>query len=330
LHGARQFRPFDVAAQIADNRENEIPRRRSTQLVVSSGLSENSMRIKTEERRPHVDNDTDMLNFSDNLGLATDLLLNAETGMVESLDDYVVVRTPGAPEYFFGNMLVLEQRPSRIDLKRLECDFAQLVGVPPLIAHRTFTWPERADSVVNLDAFVERGYDATVCRVLAAHPNDIRQVATNSLVEVRKFRAQKDWDDWSRMQMADMANPSDNTSQRYLAHQQTTYRSLIARGLGNWWGAFINGEQVGSLGLFFLGGIGRFQLVLTAEQHRDRNVCKTLVSAVIKLTAGQSDQLVMVADESYHAGALYEAMGFQLQGRVASLCQEPRSCVDAE
>ena len=43
-----------------------------------------------------------MLNLSDNLGLATDLLLHAETGMVESQDDYVVVRTPDAPEYFLA------------------------------------------------------------------------------------------------------------------------------------------------------------------------------------------------------------------------------------
>ena len=264
-----------------------------------------------------------MLNFSDNQGLATDLLLHAETGMVESQDDYVVVRTPDAPEYFFGNMLVLEQRPSGTDLKRLEADFAQFVGIPPLIAHRTFAWPERADSVVNLDVFVEQGYDATVCRVLAAHPNDIRPVATNSLVDVRKFGTQKDWDDWSRMQLADMPDPSNTTSQRYLAHQQTAYRTLIARGLGNWWGAFINDEQVGSLGLFFLGGIGRFQSVITGEQHRNQRGCKTLVSKVIELTGRLSDRFVMVADETYHAGSIYEAMGFQPQARVASLCQEP-------
>jgi hypothetical protein len=48
-----------------------------------------------------------------------------------------------------------------------------------------------------------------------------------------------------------------------------------------------------------------------------------LVSAVIKLTAGRANRLVIVADETYHAGAIYEAMGFQRQARVASLCQEP-------
>ena len=258
-----------------------------------------------------------------NLGLATDLLLHTEIGMVESRDDYIVVRTPDAPEYFFGNMLVLHKRPSANDLRLLEHDFGQLVGTPPLIAHRTFAWPESADSEVTFDAFVEQGYDATVCRVLVAHPDEIIPVATNPLVSVRPFTTQQDWDDWSRMQLADMPNPTGIGSQRYMAHQQRAYRSLIERGLGNWWGAFIGNEQVGSLGLFFLDGIGRFQTVITGAQHRNRNVCKTLVTEVIRLSAGRSDRLVMVADETQHAGAIYKAMGFRQQGRLASLCQEP-------
>lgn len=266
-----------------------------------------------------------MHDFPDNLGLTTDLLLHMETGVVELCDDYIVVRTPDAPDYFFGNLLVLQQRPAQSDLKRLEHDFARLIGTPPRIAHRTFTWPEAADSVIDLDAFVERGYGATVYRVLTAHPDEISAVATNPLVEVRPFSTQQDWDTWSQMQLADMSNPQDPTSQRYMAYQQTAHRQLIDRGLGNWWGAFIGGEQVGSLGLFFLDGIGRFQSVVTAQAHRNQKVCRTLVSEVIKLNAGRSDRLVMVADETYHAGAIYEALGFRRQGRFASLCYEPRT-----
>lgn len=265
-----------------------------------------------------------MRNLADNLGIATDLLLHAETGTVEWRDEYVVVRTPDSPDYFFGNMLILQERPSTDDRQRLEGDFAQWVGIPPRIAHRTFAWPERADGPVNLDGFVERGYDATVCRVLTARYSDIRAVATNASIEVRPFATQQDWDDWTRMQLANMADPEDPTSQRYLAYQQSAYRALIARGLGNWWGASIDGEQAGSLGLFFLDGMGRFQSVITGEQHRNRNVCKTLLSEVIRRTAGQADRLVMVADETYHAGKIYESLGFAQQGRVASLCQEPR------
>jgi predicted GNAT family N-acyltransferase len=126
-----------------------------------------------------------------------------------------------------------------------------------------------------------------------------------------------------------MPNPTDIASQRYMTHQQAAYRRLIDRGRGNWWGAFVDGEQVGSLGLFFLDGIGRFQSVITAEDHRNRKICKTLVSEVIQLTAGQAERLVMVADEAYYAGAIYEAMGFRQQARLASLCQEPRSSTPA-
>ena len=265
----------------------------------------------------------EMRHFPGNLGLATDLLLHTDIGVVESRDDYIVVRTPDAPEYFFGNMLVLRQRPSASDLELLEHDFGDLVGTPPLIAHRTFMWPESAYSEVTFDAFVEQGYDATVYRVLVAHPDEIIPVATNPLVNVRPFTMQRDWDDWSRMQLAHTPNPTSISSQRYMAHQQRAYRSLIERGRGNWWGAFIDNEQVGSLGLFFLDGIGRFQSVITGKQHRNRNVCKTLVTEVIRRAAGRSDRLVMVADESSHAGAIYKAMGFRQQGRLASLCQEP-------
>ncbi len=126
------------------------------------------------------------------------------------------------------------------------------------------------------------------------------------------------------MQLADMSDPSDGASLRYIAYQQIAYRKLIARGLGDWWGAFIDGEQVGSLGLFFLDGIGRFQSIVTREQDRNKGVCKTLVSQVIALTAGRSDRLVMVADEAYHAGKIYEALGFEHQARIGSLCLEPR------
>ncbi|RFU45158.1 GNAT family N-acetyltransferase [Paraburkholderia sp. DHOC27] len=265
-----------------------------------------------------------MPNLADNLGIATDLLLHAETGKVERRDDYIVVRTPDSPDYFFGNMLFLQARPTTDDLQRLEIDFARWVGTPPLIAHRAFEWPETAEVTVELDGFIERGYDATVCQVLVARDSEIRPVATNAAVEVRALATQTDWDDWNRMQLAVMPDPADPTTQRYMAHKQRAYRALITRGLGQWWGAFIDGEQVGSLGLFFLGGMGRFQSVITAEQHRNRGICKTLLSEVIRRTEGRAKQLVMVADESYHAGRIYESLGFVQHGRVASLCREPR------
>ncbi|MFP6561327.1 GNAT family N-acetyltransferase [Paraburkholderia sp. B3] len=264
--------------------------------------------------------------FTDNLGLFTDLLLLRETGTVNSEGNYVVVRTPDAPDYFFGNLLFLRQRPADSDIERLEHDFARLVGTPPRIAHRTFVWPEAPgtpDSPVSADAWVRQGYDLTVCRVLAAHPHDVRNVAINPRIEVRRLESQRDGDDWSRMHFADLADPFAPSSRRYMAHLQATWRHLIERGLGDCWGAFVEDELAGSLGLFFLDGLGRFQSVTTAKHHRNQRVCKTLVSEAIRLTTGRAEKLVMVADEAYYAGAIYESIGFRPHGRVASLCREP-------
>lgn len=277
-----------------------------------------------ETRRQRCLCDPLMPNFDANPGLTTDLLLHAGTGVVEKVDDYVVVRTPETPEYFFGNLLVLPQRPSASDAERIERDFARLVGTPPHIAHRAFTWAESNEGRIDLDVFVARGYGATVCRVLTARPGQIRAVVPNEKVEVRTFRSQEDWEVWSAMQLADMPNPLETTSQRFMAHQQRVYKRLIERGLGDWWGAFIDGEQVGSLGLFFLDGMGRFQWVITSERHRNKRVCRTLVSAVLKLTADRARAFVMVADEAHHAGKIYEALGFEPCARMASLCWEPR------
>ncbi|QCP53322.1 hypothetical protein FAZ95_30135 [Trinickia violacea] len=39
--------------------------------------------------------------------------------------------------------------------------------------------------------------------------------------------------------------------------------------------------------------------------------------------------LVIVADESYHAGRIYEGMGFRRSQWVSSLCQEPHAAAAA-
>lgn len=258
-----------------------------------------------------------------NLGLATDLMLHAQMGVVESRDRYIVVRTPDVPEYFFGNMLVLDQRPTERALMRLEADFASYIGVPPRIAHRTFTWAESEAGSVDLSGFVKHGYDATMCRVLCAHPQEIQPIELKRDIEVRPLSSQDDWDVWAELHLADMANPRALTSQRFIAFQQRAYQTLVERGLGNGWGAFVGNKQVANLGLFFLEGVGRFQSVITAPQYRNKGICKSLVSEVVRRAARDAEQLVMVADEDYFAGNLYEALGFRRQGRVGSLCREP-------
>ncbi len=261
--------------------------------------------------------------LQENLGLATDLLLHAEIGSVSHDDRYVVMRTPQAPDYFSGNMLVLGARPSSADRQRLEDDFARLIGTPPTIAHRSFAWPEPEGVLVDLEAYAAQGYDARVCSVLVAERNAVHSVATNEAVDVRLLDSDRDWDDWTQILLADMPDPESDVSVRCVDFQRSAYRTLIERQWGNWWGAFIDGEMVGSLGLFFFGRIGRFQSIVTREDRRNQGVCRTLLTEVVKRAAGARDRLVIVADEAYHAIRLYESLGFVREGRIGTLCQAP-------
>lgn len=236
---------------------------------------------------------------------------------------YIVVRTPEAPDYFSGNMLVLEARPLPGDLPRLEYDFAQLIGTPPTIAHRSFAWHEGAAGTIDFDAYATHGYRASLCSVLIAERATMRPAAINGAIEVRLFDSDRDWDAWTRLELAETSDPASDVSRRYIDYQRSAYRRLIERQWGNWWGAFIDGELVGSLGLFFFGNIGRFQSIVTREDHRGKGICRTLVTEVVKRTAGMRDRLVVVADEAHRAIRIYESLGFVAQARIGNLCHEP-------
>jgi ribosomal protein S18 acetylase RimI-like enzyme len=263
--------------------------------------------------------------LQENLGLATELLLHAEIGSVSHDECYVVMRTAQAPDYFSGNMLVLDERPKPEDRERLEEVFARLVGVPPAIAHRGFAWPEGEGAVAGLDAYLAHGYEATTCSVLVADRNAVQSAQINDSIDVRLFDSDRDWDEWARIALADMPDPGSEASRRCVAFQRGAYRALIERQWGNWWGAFLDGELIGSLGLFFFGRIGRFQSILTRADQRNKRVCRTLLTEVVKRAAGARDRLVIVADEAYHAIRIYESLGFVRQGRIGSLCQAPAS-----
>ncbi|WP_206956959.1 GNAT family N-acetyltransferase [Trinickia acidisoli] len=261
--------------------------------------------------------------IQENLGLATDLLLHAEIGTVSHEAPYIVMRTPNAPDYFSGNMLVLEGRPAQEDRRRLESEFARLVGAPPTIAHRSFAWPEEEGASIDLDEYAAHGYDQSICSVLVAESHALRSTAINDAVQVRLFESDRDWDDWARLSLTEMPDPTGEVSLRCVQFQRSAYRRLIERQWGNWWGAFVDGELVGSLGLFFFGPIGRFQSIVTREDQRNKRICRTLLTEVVKRTAGARDRLVIVADETYHAIRLYESLGFVRQARIGSLCRAP-------
>ena len=80
------------------------------------------------------------------------------------------MRTPGAPDYYFGNLLVLDRAPQNGELEKLESDFAKFIGAPPRIKHRAFQWAVVGDEPPALDSFIQAGYEFSETAVLIATP----------------------------------------------------------------------------------------------------------------------------------------------------------------
>lgn len=258
-------------------------------------------------------------------GIQTELMFNRVQGEVTRHGQYTVVRTPATPDYYFGNLLVLEGAPRNQERLQLEADFADLVGAPPRIKHRTFLWPVHDDAAAPPDAFVDAGYEFNQSAVLIAQPQDLIAPARRpSEIALRRYRDAADWSDWQALKLADNAGHYPEPEfLRYLSGLQAMYRQMIGDHQGDWWGAFIGDTQVANLGMFFAGDTGRFQAVFTAPSYRNRGICRALVHHVAERSFGRAARLVMVADESHHAARLYETLGFQRRERMASLCWWP-------
>lgn len=99
-------------------------------------------------------------------GFATDLLFDRYQGEVSTHPQFWAVRTPAAPDYYFGNYLLLSAAPSDRDKGWLEQSFDKLIATDPRVRHRTFQWPLAEGQNSRVAGFVATGYQYMECVVL--------------------------------------------------------------------------------------------------------------------------------------------------------------------
>ena len=99
----------------------------------------------------------------------------------------------------------------------------------------------------------------------------------------------------------------------FLEAKAVSNRRLVAKGNGEWFGAFIHDELVCQLGLVVTGeGRARFQTVETAPDRRRQGLARRLVAFASTWGLNQlaAQELVMVAERDYWAIDLYRSLGF--------------------
>jgi GNAT superfamily N-acetyltransferase len=244
------------------------------------------------------------------LGYRTDLLLLELSGSVfHDTGEYVVVRTPDNPGYWWGNFLLYrapfapDDAKVRVDAFHREFPAAQHVA---LGIDSTDGDIGAEDEVTASGLTVERDVVMTASAVVPpGRPN-----------EQSTYRLLSSDDDWEQLFHQSLATTEmmvDDGHREFTRRQLAAKRDLVETGHGKWFGAFDGDRLQSSLGLMFDGrGLARFQNVQTSPEDRGRGLASTLVhrASTYGLTEGGAHTLVMVADPEYLAIRIYRALGF--------------------
>jgi GNAT superfamily N-acetyltransferase len=239
------------------------------------------------------------------LGYRTDLaILALEGSLVTDRGDHLVIRTPGNPDYWWGNFLLLR------DLKpgsggRWAARFAAEF---PDARHIALGLDETDAGTVDPGELagmtIERNAVMTATSVHAPpHPN------TEAVL--RTLEGNADWRQSLELAAAVHAGEPGGDA-GFLTARLAAQRALTEAGHGAWFGAFLDGTLVSQLGLITgKSGLARYQSVETHPAARRRGLAGTLVwrAGAAVLTAGMST-LVMVADPEDGAISVYRSVGF--------------------
>lgn len=256
------------------------------------------------------------------LGWRTDLVFPRFEGAVEDRGGCLVVRTPDNPGFYWGNFLLFAHPPGPDSLPEWTRRFREEF---PDARHVAFGWDSPAGEPGAVEPFLAEGYIFSENAVLTAdavlpppHPNRD--------VEIRPLATDAEWAQALENQAGRRADefPSPQYAE-FKARQMERYRRMADAGRGAWFGAFADGRMVADLGVFTDGPVARFQMVETHPDFRNRGICGTLVheSARYALAHLGVGTLVITADEHYHAGRIYESVGFRRTERQVGLELRP-------
>ncbi len=257
------------------------------------------------------------------LGLHTDLALAGWRGVVRDRHDHLVVTHPLAPSFRGGNLLVFDRPPEPGDLERWCGLFDATIGTPPAYPYRALAWDGLDGEEGALEPFLAAGFERDSGVVLAA-PRLLPPEHPRTDVRLEPLSDAAGWDAAVRLQAADAAPEKRASYTRLVSDVMRLNRRAVEAGHGVWWGAFAADVLVGTLGIFRVDEVARFQAVVTHPDERGRGVASTLLhrAAESALAAWGSDLLLLEADAEGSALGLYRRLGFAPLERRVGITQD--------
>jgi len=248
------------------------------------------------------------------LGYRTDLIFPAFDGQIIDRGDYLVVKTPANPTFYWGNFLLFPDPPGEGDYQRWREIFAREFGQPPKVIHQAMGWDTTQEEAGFVQPFLENGFHLDRLVLLTARQEDLKP-RSSAEVTIRQLRTRDDWEQAVENQVLSRDPWFGEAGYRtFRQGQAIRYQEMVKRGLGAWFGAFAGERLVGDLGVFCSGDLGRYQSVQTHPDFRRQGIAGALVfqSAKYAFEKHAIQTLVIVAEANSAAQRLYEALGFQI------------------
>lgn len=237
--------------------------------------------------------------------------------------DYVTVRTPANPAFWWGNFVLLPARTAR---EGPEPGLALFRSEFPASAHVALGIDVTSGAAGGLDDFAAAGLDVQHDTVLTARA--LREPPhPNHAAVLRELAGDDDWQQSVRLRaVCDAEESSSPAAPAFLAARDVARRSLAGTGHGAWFGAFLDGQLASQLGVFSDGrGVARYQEVATHPDARRQGLAAALLGHAARYAIDHlaATTLVIVADPGEPAIGVYRGVGFADRETEVSVSRAP-------
>jgi GNAT superfamily N-acetyltransferase len=242
------------------------------------------------------------------LGYRTDLMIRVlEGSQVEDRGDYLVIRTPSNPTYWWGNFLLLAS-PKPGQAARWVAAFRSEF---PAAGHVAIGLDVTELSAVDIGEYVAQDLVLERSSVLTAQ--DLAEPPRpNRHAAYRELSGDDDWRQSAELRAVVYADEPGGDPE-FMDARVAAERALTESGHGSWFGAFVDGRLVAQLGIITDGsGVARYQNVETHPDWRRRGLAGSLVWHAGRhgLDTLGASTLVIVADPHADAIRVYRTLGF--------------------
>jgi len=255
------------------------------------------------------------------LGYRTDLFFPTFDGQIIDRGNYLVIRTPTNPTFYWGNFLLFSQPPREGDVDVWRNLFAQEIGIPPDSEHQVFGWDSPAGEEGVIQPFIDADFRLDRNVVLTSNEPS-NPTNPSRLVSIRPLKSETDWEQAVENQVVCREPEFEEDEYRdFQKKQMGRYRAMSMSGHGDWYGAFIAKRLVADLGIYHHEGVGRFQSVETHPDFRRRGIAGTMIAEASRqaMEKYNSHTLVIVANQDSAPARLYASLGFELTEKQVGL-----------